>query len=108
MARRGLALGPGIEAGHEGVGNGGQGLAGEIGLLAGEEYVGVGEQLGVERVAQLVQAVVAKNEAFFVLLHIQAEVAELARIQGAQGGFGVEHAAAAGVRQQHAVLHFAQ
>ena len=67
----GEALVPGVEARHGGVGDVGQGLSGEVGLVARNQHVVESQQACERLVAQLVQGVIGKEQPLFILVYVQ-------------------------------------
>ena len=82
-----------------------EGVVGEEGLVAGDEDVGEGKQAGKQVVLEDLGGAVFKKEAGLLLVDVDGEVADVALLQAADDGGGVENSTAAGVDEKDALFH---
>ena len=73
--------------------------------MAGDEDVGEGEEAGEDVVLEDLTAEVFKEEVGFFFIDIEAEVAEVAGLEGLDDGAGIDEAAAGGIDEHGTGLH---
>ena len=100
----------GVGGGGLGVGDGdagdfGEGFLGEEGLMGGDEDVGEGEEAGEFVVVEDLAGEVLEEDAFFFLINVEGDAADLAAFEGVDEGGGVDEGASADVDEDDAGLH---
>lgn len=88
-----------------GAGDAAQRLAGEEGLMAGDEHVREGQEPGEDIVLNGLLRQVLEEEVGLLLVDIEREPADHPALEPADHGAGIHHRTAAGVHDHHAALH---